>query len=149
MNVSNNWMESHATRCRAEEVAVGDYVFAEEQWMKVDNNYLHKNSPYAKMNLLRSGSNIPLSSRFNVNSLMICVKAKDMEIGLENAKSKLDELVGYLTTALEKAKSLKEVANYSHECVRIFGTDLSKESFEKVVKAELDSALAKAVKAFK
>lgn len=80
---------------------------------------------------------------------MICVKAKDMEFKPDNNISKLDELVDCLSTALEKAKSLKEVANYSHECVRIFGTDLAKESFEKVVRAELDSALAKAVRVFK
>lgn len=149
MNVSNKWMDSHVTRCRADEVEVGDHVFIREQWMKVDNNYLHQNSPYAKMNLLRSGTNIPLANRLHVNSLICCVKAKDMKVELEKGISKLDELVGYLSTALEKAKSLKEVANYSHECVRIFGTDLSKESFEKVVKEELDAALAKAVKAFK
>lgn len=85
----------------------------------------------------------------DVERVSKCGEKCNMKVEIEKGNSKLDELVGYLTTALEKAKSLKEVANYSHECVRIFGTDLSKESFEKVVKAELDSALAKAVKAFK
>lgn len=55
----------------ARDLRAGDIIVYEGEMMQVDNNYLHRNSPYAKLGLVPEGCprHIPLSIKVGTSSV--------------------------------------------------------------------------------
>ena len=106
--------------CIASELRVGDVFLYQGAWWRVDNNYLHWKSPYAKMNITPYGrpKEIPLAVRLDCNQT-VCRMKMDNLIHL-----KMNNIFDLAASVQRCAKEYSEAMGLSGD-VKIPGTSIT------------------------